>query len=113
MRETAIEFKHKQLFAGEVRDIIRLDVSAGEYKRGTLLSSEDGLVYAPATEVALNGHYAICGDDVTLEDAGEVVAYKHGYFNKSVVEVNGAEATADNVKILKTVDIFLVETIEQ
>lgn len=107
------KFKYSQLFAGDVDHIVSLDVAAGTYKRGTLLTTEDGKVWSPATAVALGKNFAVCGEDVTLSGAGVVVAYKDGYFNKRIVEVNGAEASADDVKILKTVNIFLMETIEQ
>lgn len=115
MRKSAVEFKHEQLFAGEVRDIIKLKVSAGTYKRGTLLDSADGLTYKAATTVALTGHFAICAEDVEISGSGEVVTYKHGYFNKDIVEAINTSSiiTADAVEILKTQDIFLVDTIEQ
>lgn len=115
MTKNKVEFKHEQLFAGEVRDIIKLKVSDDEYKKGMLLDSTDGITYKKATEVALTGHFAICAEDVTVSGTGEVVTYKHGYFNKNIVETVNTTSiiTDDAVEILKTQDIFLVDTIEQ
>lgn len=113
MRKSAVEFKHRQIFAGEVKGIVDVEVAAGTYKRGTLLATTDGKSWSPATAVALGGHYAVCGEDIELEEAGKVVAYRAGYFNKRLVEVNGAAASDDDAKILITKDIYLKETIEQ
>lgn len=111
----ATTFEHKQLYAGEVKYPIMLKGSAGEYKRGTLLESADGKVYAPAAEVATSKFYAICAEDLTLEGEGAVVAYKQGYFNKRIVAEATGEGvvTDDGVEILKTQNIFLETTITQ
>ena len=115
MRPTAVEFKHSQLFTGEVNYIAKVKVAAGTYKPGTLLATTDGKTWAKATAVALDGNYAVCGEEITLEGAGELVSYKGGYFNKRIVEEATGEdvITEDAVKILVTKDIYLKETIEQ
>lgn len=115
MRETAVEFKFKPLLAGETRDIVRVKVAAGEFKRGMLLETSDGLTYAPAQTVAIGNYYTMCVEDVVLEAEGEVVTYKEGYFNKRfVTEINTDAVITDNaVEILKTKNIYLVDTIEQ
>ena len=115
MRKTAVEFKHSQLFTGEVNYIANVAVGAGAYAPGTLLATTDGKTWTKASAVALNGNYAVCGEAITLEGSGEVVAYKGGYFNKRIVaEATGAGViTEDAVKILVTKDIYLKETIEQ
>lgn len=108
-----VEFNYNQLFAGEAQHITRLNVSAGEYKRGTLLASTDGVTYATASEIAVGKFYAICAEEKTAEGAEVVVAYMTGYFNKRVVaEATGIEITNDNAEILKTQRIFLENTIE-
>ena len=108
MRESAVEFKHGKLVAGEVYFIHRVSAVAGTYKVGDLLETSDGLTYTKATSVTLGKEYAVVAEDeVTLEAKGEIVCYKEGYMNKNVVKVNDAEASADAIEILKTKRIFV------
>ena len=108
MRESAVEFKHGKLVAGEVYFIHRVKVAAGEYKVGDLLETTDGLTYAKATaDAKLANEYAVVAEAVTHEGAGEVVCYKEGYFNKNVFKINGTVASDNSVEILKTKRIFV------
>ena len=112
LRESAVEFKYGKLAAGEVNFIFRADVAAGAYKTGELLETADGLTWTKATDVKVGGMYAVVAGDVTLTDAGEVVCYKEGYFNANILTVNGAKATANMAKILKTKNIFVTAVAE-
>lgn len=105
----------KQLFAGEVNYIVELPVGAGEFKIGTLLVSTDGKTWAPATaeSAVIDNHFAISAEDKTATGADILIGYMEGYFNRNVVEVDGAEASDDVVEILKTKKIFIKDTITE
>ena len=101
------EFKYGKLVAGEVYFIHRVNVGAGTYNAGDLLVTTDGKTYEKATAVTLGGHYTVVAHTAELEEAGEVVCYKEGYFNKNIFTVNGATASENDVEILKTNRIFV------
>lgn len=108
MRESAVEFKFGKLIAGEVFFIHRVNAGAGEYKAGDVLETSDGLTYAKATaDASLTKEYAVVAQDVTLDDAGEVVCYKEGYFNKNVATINSKTISDNSIEILKTKRIFI------
>jgi hypothetical protein len=108
MRESAVEFKHGKLIAGEVNYIHRVKVSAGEYNVGDVLETTDGLTYAKATtDASLTKEYAVVAEAVKLEVSGEVVCYKEGYFNKNVTKINSKTASDNSIEILKTKRIFI------
>lgn len=109
-RET---FEYGKLAAGKINYITRVNASTGTYAEGDILETTDGLTYAKATAVTIGNHYVVCAEDVTLSGTGEVVAYKGGYFNKHIVRVNDAEASANDIAILKTKDIFLEDVSAQ
>ena len=75
---------YDQLFAGEVPYIVRVKAATGEYKRGDLLEATGTGNYAKAAAVAtVEKYYAICADDVTVEEDGaEIVTYVEGYFKR-------------------------------
>lgn len=99
--------EYGKLLAGEAFFITRVNVAAGEYKAGELLTTADGKTWTKAEAVEIGGHYAVVANDTTLTDAGEVVCYKEGYFNEHIFTVAGAKATADMVEVLKTKNIFV------
>lgn len=113
MRDSAVEFKHGKLIAGEVNYIHRVTAGAGEYKEGDVLETSDGLTYAKATaDASLTKEYAVVAQAVTLDDSGEVVCYKEGYFNKNVAKINGTTASENSIEILKTKRIFITNVKE-
>ena len=101
--------KYNQLFAGEVYFITPVPLAAGTFAAGDLLVTTDGATWAKATAdtVTIDGYFAVCGENVTLEANGSVVAYREGYFNAAVVKVDGTAATSAAVEILKTKNIFI------
>ena len=108
MRDSAVEFKYGKLIAGEVNYIHRVTAGAGEYKAGTVLETTDGKTYTKATsEVDMTKEYAVVAQDVVLDETGEVVCYKEGYFNKNVATINGTTISDASIEILKTKRIFI------
>ena len=107
------EFKHGKLANGRIDYTFRVTASAESYAEGDILETSDGLTYAKAESVDITKHYVVCAEETILSDAGELVVYKGGYFNKAIVKVNGAEATADAINILKTQNIFVEDVAVQ
>lgn len=117
LRPTAERFSYGKVIAGKVNYITRVPMSAGTYKEGQLIQTTNGTTYALATAVALANAYFVCAGDMTLAEAGEVVVYAGGYFDKKIVtkQTEGTDvALSDNdVEILKTKDIFIVDVASQ
>lgn len=108
-----VAFEYGKLAAGKIDYTFRVTASAGTYAVGDILETADGLTYAKATAVDISKHYVVCSEDVTLSADGEIVAYKGGYFNKNIVKVNDAEASKNDIEILKTQNIFVEDVAEQ
>lgn len=108
MRDSAVEFKHGKLIAGEVNYIHRVKAGAGTYNVGDVLETSNGLTYAKATaDASMTKEYCVVAEAVTLDEAGEVVCYKEGYFNKNVAKINDTTASDNSIEILKTKRIFI------
>ena len=106
-------FDYGKLAAGKIDYTFRVKAAADTYAAGTILETTDGLTYAKATAVAIGKHYVVCAEDVTLSGEGEIVVHKGGYFNKNIVTVNDAEASAEAIEILKTQNIFVEDVSAQ
>ena len=116
MRDSAVEFKYGKLIAGEVNYIHRVPVDAGEYYEGEILETTDGITYAKVNKETLandfnNKEFAVVAQAVTLEDAGEVVCYKEGYFNQNIINVDGSIAAdySEGFEIIR--DLFKTKRI--
>lgn len=107
------EMNYGKLANGKIDYTFRVTAAAGTYAVGDILETADGLTYAKATAVDITKHYVVCAEDTTLSENGEIVVYKGGYFNKNIVKVNNTEASANDIEILKTQNIFVEDVAAQ
>lgn len=111
-------FEHKQLLAGEARDIITLPVAKGKYAIGDVVelvvtTGETGTTVAEnyikaAADAVIANDYAVCYENKEIAADGDtLVCVKQGYFNKNVLKINGAVASDESIKILNTKNIYV------
>ena len=111
-RET---FEFSQLFAGEVRHIVRVPVSNATINRGDILvgAVSDGVVattFAKATSDALVGNiYVVAGENVK-DYTGDIVAYAEGEFDYNQVKINDAAVNDASKLALMASKIYIKTT---